>query len=231
MFININPVSSRMINPPYDITAHEYQLRFPQTEDLVRKLSSEDRIQKYLIKLGKHHPPTLEHSLRVGLLCVDVAIEEGFKEKDIRLIGYAGLLHDVGKSQIPLKILNKEGTLTSREREVMNNHPVAGFEDIKGFGNNIRIIVIGHHEYQIYSYPRNIGERRKEPGRKNKDKDRRSSDPQLERLTQILAGADLYDALRHPRSYKPAIEKEQTRILMIEHYCGDPKYIGQLITR
>ncbi len=210
-----------------EIPQHNYRLKFQQSEELIRTFSKEDRIKKYLKELQGHSSHTLTHSFRVALLCVDLGLENEFEEKEMRLLGYSGLLHDIGKVQIPLGVLNKASILTSFERELINNHSRLGSQDVHGFGNDLREIIIGHHEYQRCSYPRK-GERRL-VGRE--EKDRRKRDSLVESLTKILAASDPYDALRSERVYKSPKSKAETRRIMLNKYIGDSKYIEQLLSR
>ena len=45
--------------------------------------------------------------------------------EDVRGYGMAGLLHDIGKTRIPIAVLTKPGKLTDEERALMNEHPAA----------------------------------------------------------------------------------------------------------
>ena len=211
-----------------EIPQHQYQLKFQQTEGLVRRFSDENRIKKYLEALQNHSPHTLNHSFRVAILCVDLGYENEFKEREAQLLGHAGLLHDIGKVQIPLEVLDKNSVLTSFERELVNDHVRSGAQAVHGFGDNLRRIIIGHHEYQKNPYPRKETERRT---MERKERDRRESNPLVESLTEILAASDLYDALRSERAYKPSKDGDETRRIMLVQYTGDLKYINQLLTR
>src|SRR5260370_32245083 len=50
----------------------------------------------------------------------------GLGAEDVRALGIAGLLHDVGKTRIPIEILTKPGKFTAQERDLMNRHPADG---------------------------------------------------------------------------------------------------------
>jgi len=211
-----------------EVPQYQYQLRFQQTGELIRKFSSEKRIKKYLEALQNYNPHVLDHSFRVALLCVDLGFENEFGEREIQLLGYAGLLHDIGKVQISLEVLDKDSILTSFEKELVNEHTRSGSQVVHGFGDDLRRIIIGHHEYQENSYPRKKTERRAS-GRK--EKGRREDNPLIESLTEILAVSDSYDALRSERVYKPSKDKAETKRIMLSQYTGDSKYINQLLKR
>src|SRR3989338_1502736 len=103
-----------------DIPQHDYLLKFQQSEGLIREFSGENRIKKYLEALQDYSPHTLEHSFRVALLCVDLGSENELGEREVLLLGYGGLLHDIGKLQVPLEVLDKDSVLTYFERELIN---------------------------------------------------------------------------------------------------------------
>jgi len=211
-----------------EVPQHQYQLRFQQTEELIRSFSGEKRIKKYLEALQNHSPHILDHSFRVALLCVDLGFENEFGAREMQLLGYVGLLHDIGKVQIPLEVLDKDSILTSFEKELVNEHTRSGSQAVHGFGDDLRRIIVGHHEYQEDSYPRKKTERR---AIERKEKGRREDNPLIESLIEILAVSDLYDALRSKRVYKPSKDKAETKRIMLSQYIGNPKYIDQLLTR
>jgi len=59
-------------------------------------LINEEKVQKYLDSLKRYHVETYEHSLRVGLLSVDLGCDNLVTDDELRLLGYSGLLHDIG---------------------------------------------------------------------------------------------------------------------------------------
>ena len=100
----------------------------------------------------------------------------------------AGLLHDVGKSQIPNEILNKKGQLTDAEFEIMKRHTVYGYEIIKNYKEisfDVKRAVIMHHEKEDGTgYPFKI------------------KGNQKNLYSKILTVADIFDAMTSERVYK-----------------------------
>lgn len=91
---------------------------------------------------------TFNHSVNVGVLAMALAATLSMDKKQIEEIGAAGLLHDVGKTGIDKKILNKPGRFTSSEFEVMKKHPEIGamiIRKMEGFSETIAHGVLGHH--------------------------------------------------------------------------------------
>lgn len=76
---------------------------------------------------------TYIHSLSVSALMGKLATMLDLPEDESRLIGEAGMLHDVGKLLIPDRILNKPGRLNGEELAVMRKHPEVGYQHMKKF--------------------------------------------------------------------------------------------------
>jgi HD-GYP domain-containing protein (c-di-GMP phosphodiesterase class II) len=107
-----------------------------------------------------------------------------------------GLLHDVGKIGIPDEIINKPGSLTKDEYEVIKSHPVEG-ERILNTISEMPDLATGarwHHErYDGKGYPDGIG------------------GEDIPEEARIIAVADSYDAMTSRRSYRDALPQEKVR--------------------
>jgi putative nucleotidyltransferase with HDIG domain len=133
---------------------------------------------------------TYNHSVNVSILSLAVADSLGLSERSRVNVGVAGLLHDVGKTQLALDLIRKPGTLTVEEFEEIKKHPLEGYS-ILGKMSNIedetRNIVREHHmRYDRTGYPRPEPELRVNPH------------------SQVIAVADCFDALTTMRSYQKA---------------------------
>ena len=133
---------------------------------------------------------TYNHSVNVSILSLAVADSLGLSERSRVNVGVAGLLHDVGKTQLALDLIRKPGTLTVEEFEEIKKHPEEGYA-ILGRMTNIdeetRNMVREHHmRYDRAGYPRPEPELRVNP------------------YSQVIAAADCYDALTTMRSYQKA---------------------------
>lgn len=100
---------------------------------------------------------TFKHSVDVATIAMIVAKEYGMEEHDVFEIGLSGLLHDIGKSRIPLEILNKPDRLTDDEYSLMKQHTIFGFEILKkrkDLDDRVKLGVLQHHEKENGSgYP------------------------------------------------------------------------------
>ncbi len=203
-------------------------LIYPKSKEFLDNLINEDKAAPYLALIKKHHLETYEHSLRVALLSVDLGLENHVNDFELRLLGYSGLLHDVGKSKIPEEILSKQGKLTNEELEIIKGHSRLGFLEVDELEYGlIKLIVIAHHEYKKNGYPRSGKDRRKQ----HREKDRRKNKADIAKLAEIVAISDMYDALASQRSYKKEMNKEEITKILKEQYLGNHKYIEQVLNR
>jgi putative nucleotidyltransferase with HDIG domain len=135
-------------------------------------------------------PYTAGHQQKVSHLAVAIAKKMNLCKEEIEGISTSGILHDVGKMKIPVEILTRPGKLTSHEWEIVKTHPRAGYDILKtiDFPWQVAEVVYQHHERLDGSgYPRNL----------------RGGDILLG--SQILAVADVVEAMSNHRPYRPAL--------------------------
>jgi putative nucleotidyltransferase with HDIG domain len=129
------------------------------------------------------------HQRRVAELATAIAAKMGLDKETIEAIRIAGLLHDLGKIQVPAEILSRPGKLGPVERQLVEVHPQVGFDILQAieFPWLAGEIVLQHHERVDGSgYPKGLKglEIRVESG--------------------ILAVADVVEAMTSHRPYRPA---------------------------
>jgi putative two-component system response regulator len=133
------------------------------------------------------------HIRRVGLYSRVVARDLGLDPATVHLLSRAAQLHDIGKIGVPDAILRKPGRLDAAEFSLMREHSTIGAQMLEGSQNPLfmmaRQVALGHHEHFDGSgYPHGL---------------HGSAIPLAARITSL---ADTYDALRMPRTYKPAFD-------------------------
>lgn len=91
---------------------------------------------------------TMNHSYNVSFYASLLGMKLGLSAVDLEKLKVASLLHDIGKLVTPKHILLKPGRLTDDEFQIIREHPVLGYELLKGFANveSILPIVRWHHE-------------------------------------------------------------------------------------
>lgn len=157
-------------------------------DELISSVTSNTSMLLKLKKLYLKDEYSLTHSIHVSLLSAMIAKWNGLRSQDIQNIALAGLFHDLGKSKIPTDILNKPGSLAPHEFSVMKRHSELGYEIAKAqdvFATDVLRGIIEHHErLDGTGYPYGL----------KKD--------QIHPYAQIIAIADVYDAMTTERSYK-----------------------------
>ena len=92
----------------------------------------------WLEDVRRYHQGTFQHCLLVTGVAVGFALDIKFPNADVKRLGLAATLHDIGKARIPLPILDKPGRLDPGEQEIMNRHPVIGYELLKALPRSAR---------------------------------------------------------------------------------------------
>jgi HD-GYP domain-containing protein (c-di-GMP phosphodiesterase class II) len=133
---------------------------------------------------------TYMHSVAVCGLMVSLGRQLGMSDAEQREAGLAGLLHDVGKMQMPLEVLNKPGALTDAEFSVMRGHPERGWDLLKDGAKvpaSALDVCLHHHEKMDGTgYPHKL------------------AGEQISLLARMGAVCDVYDAITSTRPYKAA---------------------------
>lgn len=170
------------------------------TNDLIHAIDSNDALAVDISALKTSDEYTFKHSVDVATMSMIIARNLGLSDKDVYNIGIAGLLHDMGKSKIPLEILNKPARLTEEEFAVMKQHSELGYlilKEKKEFQGAISMAVLQHHEKMNGTgYPFGC-----------------SSD-KIVPYAKILSVSDVYDALVTERPYKKSFS-QRTAVEMI----------------
>lgn len=107
-------------------------------------------LQQWLDTVRQHHNGTYRHSLAVAGIAGTFGRTLGFSRRDIERLTLAALLHDIGKAEVPVEILEKTGELTEQEQEILRLHPMRGrhmVEAQQGIDPEILDVISGHHEY------------------------------------------------------------------------------------
>ena len=180
-------------------------------------MHGDSRIVLPLLKLKEFDQYTTTHSLNVAVLSMGLAESLGCRPKEIRAIGVAGLLHDIGKIRIPLEVLTKPGKLNDEERAIMNQHPLDGARVIMQSDEDVGMAATVAYEHHIMlnggGYPALHYNR------------------ECTMASRLVHVCDVYDALSTTRPYREAWPSEKV-LSYLEERTGtefDPELVGAFI--
>lgn len=183
-------------------------LKHGTTRDLARRLEdgaldkrtpqrAAEHMLELITQLSRHDRQTRGHAERVRAYSDMIAVEMDLSDDERHKLHWAGLVHDIGKLEVPAEILNKPGALTDAERTVMSGHPQAGWElvqPLRGWLGEWARATHDHHEkWDGTGYPRAL------------------SSNQISRAGRIIAVADAFDVMTSTRSYKTPISFDAAR--------------------
>lgn len=211
-------VSKRVSNV---ITLYSKQNRLAQM--VITQHRENERISNLMVSLLGHivefrNKESGEHIQNVSVITnillnklVNKTKKYNLNSNDIKLITQAAALHDVGKIAISESILNKPGKLTSEEFDIMKKHTVLGGEMIKScktlyyepiIQTAYKIVCYHHERYDGKGYPEGlVGDK-------------------IPIEAQVVALADVYDALTSVRCYKKAFTHEKAINMILTGECG-----------
>jgi putative nucleotidyltransferase with HDIG domain len=171
------------------------------TEQIINSVS-QNGLTAWLDDVRKHHEGTFQHCLLVSGIATSFAINLGFASTDVYRLGLAATLHDVGKANIPLAILDKPARLEPEEERIMREHPVHGFEALKsipGIEDEVLDAVRHHHEYlDGTGYPDALAA------------------PAIPDIVRLLTISDIFAALIESRPYKATMSRSKAYDILNE---------------
>ncbi len=159
-------------------------------ETIVDQIIEEESLLLGMTTIKDYDEYTYNHSVNVSILAIALGHRIGIAKKPLTELGLSALLHDIGKIEIPVEILNKTTEFTDEDWEIMVQHPIWGARAIfklKGIdvaSMGAVIAAFEHHlNYDLSGYP--------------KLKNRIT----LDFFSKIIAIVDQYDAMTSSRIY------------------------------
>jgi len=156
-----------------------------------------------LADLKSYDEYTYVHAINLAILTMAQAESYGFPREAVHAFGIGALLHDVGKTQVRLDVLNKQGQLTPEEFEEMKKHPVLGAAVLLQYPEIppiAAIVTYEHHlKYDGSGYP---------PMKQKRM-------PHI--ASRFTAISDHFDAMRSNRPYRAALPPEKIFEVMQEN--------------
>ena len=167
---------------------------------LVRKVTRSSAALAQILAVKLYENLTYCHSVNVATLSLLIARQLGFDEAATSAIGEAALLHDIGKTRIPLDVIRKPGALDRRERRLMEAHTTFGagiLIEVDGLGPFTPTVALEHHRgVKGTGYP-DLGD---------------GVVPHL--ASQLVSVADIYEAMTGARTYQDPGLPEQACLVL-----------------
>lgn len=159
---------------------------------------------------------TFGHCERVSSYAVMVGEAMGLDKQEIQTLLHAGLLHDIGKIELPKSVLNKSACLSEEELKSVSQHPIHSahiLEPLSNTGNLIDYVIHHHERYDGKGYP---------DGLKGEE---------ISIGARILCVVDCFDAMVSERPYRRSMTIEEA-IIELKRCSGtqfDPKIVQVFI--
>lgn len=186
--------------------------------EITDELSMNGEISVNLVSLRTNSDYTYKHSVNVAVLSVLTGMGIGLKKPMLKELAASGLLHDIGKINIPLETLEKAGPLTEEEYELIKKHSEFGYEKIKDditISSKTKMGVFMHHEnVDGTGYPMGL------------------RGDQIYMFAKIIHIADVYDAITSERTYKKAQTPNEAIEFLMKNAGNmfQPEYVKAFIT-
>jgi len=171
-------------------------------------------------RMKREMPYTYRHIVRTAILSTKIALDAQVRKNfDPVVMAGSSLMHDLGKSRIPVRILNKISPLTVNEYALMRSHPLTGYVLLRYyFGPGHQMIEdpsFEHHErLDGTGYPRHVH--------------------RMNKYSQVIAVADIFDAILSRRPYR---QEPFTLRAALDHLLGEaqsgrlnPLYVRLLVS-
>jgi putative nucleotidyltransferase with HDIG domain len=183
--------------------------------EFVELMGTEPDAMAHLIGLSTHDFYTYTHSLDVGIYSLGLARVLGFNKEELQLMGEGALFHDIGKRNVSVDIICKDGPLNDVEWAQMQKHPEYGLLILNEHNakDELKACCFEHHEsFAGNGYPQQLTAKEIHP------------------MAKIVALTDTFDALTTQRSYnkpmKPAAALEFMKVKLAGRY--DPEMLNAM---
>jgi len=175
-------------------------------------MENEPEGMAHLVSLSSHDFYTYNHSLDVGIYSLGLGSVVGYKGDELAELGRGALFHDIGKRNVDVEIICKNGPLDDIEWAQMQKHPTYGLKILTDYGCSeaMRACCFEHHESFLGNgYPQQL------------------SGPEIHPMARIVAITDTYDALTTKRSYNKPMSPTDALEFMRNKLAG--KYDPDLL--
>jgi HD-GYP domain-containing protein (c-di-GMP phosphodiesterase class II) len=142
----------------------------------------------FLTQLKNRDEYTSQHSMNVAVFAIALGKHLNLSVSEMNHLGLCGMMHDMGKMQIPLEVLNKPGRLTPEETVIMRSHTTLGWKLLMSssnmYGGASDVAYTHHEKLDGTGYPRGL------------------KADQISFYTRVVTLVDMYDAITSDRVYQ-----------------------------
>jgi putative nucleotidyltransferase with HDIG domain len=167
---------------------------------LISRVASSNAALAQILAVKRYENLTYCHSVNVAVLSLLLGRQLRLDDETLTALVEAALLHDVGKTRIPLDLVKKPGALDKRERRMVEAHTIFGAEilvQVEGLGRLTPLVALEHHRSVTGSGYPNLGD---------------GVVPHV--FSQIVSVADIYEAVTGARSYQTPTPPERACLLL-----------------
>jgi putative nucleotidyltransferase with HDIG domain len=203
------------LDPDYEESLNLAQQAFQQLSDrrrldvravrdlvqlLMCRVVSSHAALAQILAVKQYENLTYIHSVNVAVLSLFIGRQIGLDDAALAVLVEAAVLHDVGKTRVPLELVKKPGALDKRERRLMEAHTVLGAEllsQIDGLRATTPLVALEHHRGVLGDGYPDLGQ---------------GVVPHV--LSQVVSVADIYEAVTGARSYQAPKPPERACLLL-----------------
>jgi len=171
-------------------------------EQLVESLVNEKGTFVSINDLKSYDEYTYHHSLSVAVMSIAIGQYLNFSRQELHRLGMCSIMHDIGKTAVPLEIIQKPSRLTDEEFDIIKGHSHAGMEYLLQSSiadKHVHLGVLAHHEkLDGTGYPNKL------------------AGDEIPVWSRIISVADVYDALTSARPYRNPMQPSEA----IEYIMG-----------
>lgn len=165
-------------------------------QTLLDDLFSQDDFLSSLSQISSIDDETLVHSVNVTIYCLLIGKRMHLSREQLKILAEGAVLHDIGKIKLDGSVLSKNTTLTREEYSHVKEHSTFGYTLLKeneALSDEVKLIVLQHHERLDGSgYPAGL------------------AGDAIHPYAQIIAIADMFDALTTERCYRKSMSNYKT---------------------
>jgi len=175
-------------------------------EDLVNYIIEMGDVNKSLYDIQTYDNYTYLHSIDTGIMAIFLGISMNLKESELKDLSIGAILHDIGKTKVPIDIITKPGELTIEEFEEIKKHPTYGKNILeKNFSMSTEVLnAVEHHHERVdgNGYPFGL------------------TSNEISKFAKIICVCDVYDAVSNDRTYREKFSPSDAYELILAG-CGN----------